>query len=925
MFRILTRSLLAAALVALAVPVFAQPAQTGTISGEIKDATGGALPGVTVTITSQDRGFARSTVTDETGRYVFPAVPIGPYRIDATLQGFETTQATDNLVETERTTTVSFAMKIGALTDTIQVIGDTPIVTPSNTAANTRLRREEFEKLPVGRSYQALIGATPGVVGTGNVNALGALTSNNLFIIDAVDTTDPTTGTFGTNLNFEAIQEVSIYTSGVSAEYGRAQGAIVNVVTKSGTNRFEGSAKYIFNNDDWDAQNKTVSEVTQASLARVKFDKTNPTYTFTGGGPIWKDRAWFFGAYEYAETTTPQRQTAGQIPEDYQQATENKFANVRGTVQFAEGQTAWLKYYRSPTDGFVVDYWASFGLTTGEREALTAQNQNARNWAAQYSGVLRDNWSVEAAFATYGARIDVTTFESSGRLANAPILDQSESKVYNGASFDGFVDRPRQQFNVASNWFLTPGGRSHDVKAGFDFQNLESGALFQFPNAQFYNYDTYNQATSIGSPISREDYQTGDSTSTGKVYSIFARDKFQVSNRVSVEAGLRWEKQTGDSDLGTDTVNTNVFAPRLGVSLDLVGDGKSLITGSYGRYYASIIQGFSDSFAGVPQQENYDLFLWNGSQYVFSRSVRVGGSDFAPNLDLKPYHMDEFAIAFQRQFGSNMGTSARFIARKWSNLIDDTRTFRSDGSIDRQVVNYDPAERNYRGVQFTLEKRFSNNWNAQGSYTYSRTEGNHFGDNFTALGDYLDAQCRTTLDLSIGTNGVLPCSEVNNGENKTGRPVYDRPHNFKLNAAYLRRIGPTNLIVGALTEFISKRRYERQRTMNVLTPGTTVNSGQTATYFFEPRGNFQLEGLENYLDLSTELAWRIANTHQAAFKAEVFNVGDNQEKFINNNVAWCGSTANAACVAPVNNFGKASARGSYFLPRRFRFSLIYRF
>ncbi len=90
MFRFLTRSLLVAALVAIAAPSYAQPAQTGTVQGEIRDDTGGALPGVTVTITSQDRGFSRSTVTDEVGRYVFPAVPIGPYRVVATLQSFET-------------------------------------------------------------------------------------------------------------------------------------------------------------------------------------------------------------------------------------------------------------------------------------------------------------------------------------------------------------------------------------------------------------------------------------------------------------------------------------------------------------------------------------------------------------------------------------------------------------------------------------------------------------------------------------------------------------------------------------------------------------------------------------------------------------------------------------------------------------------
>jgi hypothetical protein len=921
MLRILTRSLLVAALVAVAAPAFSQPAQTGTISGEIKDATGAALPGVTVTITSQDRGFSRSTVSDESGRYTFPAVPIGPYRITATLQGFETTQAADNLVETDRNTAVSFAMKLGALTDTIEVTGQTPIVDATNTTANTRVRREEFEKLPVGRSYQSLIGAAPGVVGTGNVNSLGALTSNNLFIIDAVDTTDPTTGTFGTNLNFEAIQEVSIYTSGVSAEYGRAQGAIVNVITKSGTNRFEGSAKYIFLNDNWDAQNTTSNEINGASLARVKFDKVNPVYTFTGGGPLWRDRAWFFGAYEYSTNTTPQRQTTGQIPEDFQQSTKNKFANIRGTVQVAEGQTAWLKYYRSPTDGFVIDYWGG----AGERESLTAQNQSARNWAGQYSGVLKDNWSVEAAFATYGSRIDVTTFESSGRLANAPIENQTDSKYYNGATFDGFVDRPRQQFNVASNWFLTPGGRSHDIKVGLDFQNLESGALFQYPNAQYYIVDNYNQSTGSFSPNLRLDFETGDSTSTGKIYAVFARDKIQVTDRFFVEAGLRWEKQTGDSDIGTDTVDTNVIAPRLSASVDLSGDGKTIVTGSYGRYYSSIIQGFSDSFAAVPQQENYDLFTWNGTQYVFTESVRVGGSDFTPNLDLKPYYMDEGSFTFQRQFGRDMGVSARFIARTWGDLIDDIRSFRPDGSINRQVVNYDAAERKYRGVQFTLDKRFSNNWNAQGSYTYSKTTGNHFLDNFTELGNFLDAQCRTTVDLGLGANGFIPCSQVAEGPTATGRPIYDRPHNFKFNAAYVRPVGPVNLTFGALTEFISKRRYERQRTVNVLRPGTTTSSGQTLVYRYEDRGNFQVDGIENYVDFNVEATWRVAGTHQAGFKAEIFNLTDNQEKIINNQVAWCNDTSSAACQTANNNFGKANARGSFLAPRRYRFSLIYRF
>lgn len=935
MLRFFTRTLLVAALAAVAAPSFAQPAQTGTISGEIKDATGAALPGVDVTITSQDRGFSRATVSDGTGRYVFPAVPIGLYTITATLQGFETATATDNLVEVEKTTTVPIDMRVGALTDTVQVVGETPIVDPTTVTATTRLSKDEFEKLPVGRSYQALVGAAPGVVGTGNVNSAGALTTANLFVIDAVDTTDPTTGTFGTNLNFEAIQEVSVLTSAVGAEYGRAQGAIVNVITKSGTNRFEGAFKYLFSNDEWNAQNSTVNQITGASLERVKFDKVNPTYSFAGGGPIWKNRAFFFATWELIQNTSPQRQTAGSVPEDFQQVREDKYSNVRGTFQVREGHTVWLKYYQSPGEGILRDdYWGT--TFTGDREAITAQSQTAENWAAQWSGVLRSNWSVEAAAAKYASRIDVGTFEE-GILGGAPIESLEDGKVYNGATFDGFVERPRQQFNLASNWFLMAGGRSHNLKVGYDFQNLESGAQFDFPNRQYYIAESYNPVTRtpvFGPNSVRQDYDSGPSISKGKINSLFARDKMELTDRLSLEAGLRWERQTGSSDVGEATVDTSMLAPRVSATYDLAGDGNSLITGSYGRYYGAIIQSFSDAFAEIAQQTNYNNFVWNGSAFVFQNRVELSGSSsgFEPNLDLKASHMDEFTVGYQRQLGRVFGASARFISRSWGNLIDDVRTFNPDGSVERQVLNYDAAERSYRGIQLTAEKRFSDNWNAQASYTFSRTRGNHFPtDVFTALGDYLDSQCRTTVDLTIGTNGVIPCSEVQNGANKIGLPTYDRPHNFKLAAAYVRPVGPVNLTFGALTEALSKFRYEKQRTLNVLIPGTQQNSGQTATYFYNERGSDPVDGTEWYLDTSIEGTWRIYSTAQAGFRAEIFNITNRQEQLRSNNVVYCGSEAGTGCAAAIANYGKATSRASYrggltgTTPRQYRFSAIFRF
>jgi hypothetical protein len=187
------------------------------------------------------------------------------------------------------------------------------------------------------------------------------------------------------------------------------------------------------------------------------------------------------------------------------------------------------------------------------------------------------------------------------------------------------------------------------------------------------------------------------------------------------------------------------------------------------------------------------------------------------------------------------------------------------------------------------------------------------------------------VDLTVGTNGVLPCAEVQNGANKYGAPTYDRPHNFKLSGAYVRPVGPVNLTFGALTEALSKFRYEQTRTVNVLFPGTTTNSGNTATYFYNERGSNPVEGVEWYLDTSFEGTWRIYSTAQAGFRAEIFNITDRQEKLRSNNVVFCGSDAGTGCAAAIANFGKATSRGSYrgglagTLPRAYRFSMIFRF
>ena len=914
---------------------FGQATQVGQLGGEVKDATGGVLPGATVTLTSVERGFTRTAVTDGQGKFLFTVVPIGRYTVNVKLQSFQAITLTDSLVEAERTTNLAISMTAGISVETT-VTGSTPIVDTKNQTLETRVRAEEFQKLAVGRSYQALMGAAPGVVGTGNANVHGALSSNNIFMFDGVNTTDPTTGTFGTNLNFEAIQEVVLRTAAVGVEYGRGTGAIVDVITKSGTNRFEGSFKYLVTNDNWNEQNRTKNEVTSESLARTKIDVVNPTYSATLGGPILKNRLFFFFNYEHAKTTGAQRQTnadtaRGFANENFTQTTKAPWPTFRVTAQLAPSHNVWVKYAKEKTEGFIVDYWGN----AAELNALTQQNQGGDNVAAQYSGVLGTKWTASLMVARSTSFIDVIPYSTAGAIEDgATFYDLNDQRFYNGATFDGRVDRPRNQVSGAMEYFATLGGNTHQIKFGADWQGMKSENSFRYPANKIFYVLGFNPATRAYCPgvtmapncitrFAMEDYnaQPGDdapSASKGNQTAFYVRDRFQLGPRASVEAGVRIEKQTGKSDVGVATIDTTDISPRISGSYSVTSDNKTILIGSVGRFYDGILQGFSDAFANVPQQGNYSSYNWNGSAYVFDFRFDAASNEFAPDVDVKPRHMDEVTVGMQRQLSNVLGVSARYIWRSWGNFVDDIQAFNADGTSSRVVTNLDTAERTYKGLELTLDKRFSNNWAAQGSYTWSETKGNHFGDDFTVLGDYVDATCRTTVDSVLGT---FPCSQLQ--ANLFGRPANDRPHMLKFGGSYRKPLGPIDLTAGFSGLATSKRPFSKTRTVSVLVPGTTAQA-TTQVYNYEGLGSERIDGMLFQGDLAIEGVYRAVKRSELGVKFEAFNLFNNQEKIAVSNTNWCEATT-GSCATARTNFGTATARAAFNPPRTYRVSFLIRF
>lgn len=912
--------------------VAAQTVQVGQVAGVVTDGTGGRLPGATVTMVSVERGFTRTTTTGADGAYSFPLVTLGRYDIEVTLAGFKARKVTGNLVEAEKTTAVHVMLEVGGVTESTTVIGEIPIVDATNQTLMTRVRSQEFELLPVGRSYQTLTLNAPGVVAStgGNINVHGAIREGNQFMMDGVVSTDPTTGTFSGNVNFEAISEVVIRTAGVSAEFGRATGAYVDVITKSGSNQLSGSAKMLLINDQWDAQNKVKSEVaaadgTFASLARTRFDKVNKTYSFTLGGPIVRNRAWFFGAFEDSRSVTPKVQLnsrPGITPEEFQQDRVIQYPNIRGTVQLTPSQSFWVKYAADPFTGIVRnDYWSR----PAEREALTSQEQGGKLVSGQYTAVLGSKWTAEVMGSYKTSRITVEPFERTQLNNGAPYYDLSDGRAYNGATFDGYVSRPRAQVGVATSYFTNLGGHSHALKFGLDVQNVTSENAFRYPNNQvYYGYDFDPVSRTFAINDSYEEYEDAPSRSTGTLVSFYARDKFQAGARLSFELGVRMEHQGGKSDVGVPTVSTTNVAPRLSMSYAVTDDAKTLVNASYGRYYDGVLQTFSDTFANVPQQENYKTYAWTGSGYTYVSEYKAGANNFKPDTAVTPRHMDEFTIGAERQLGNRLGVNVRYIQRGWGNFIDDIKAINADGSLNRTVTNITNGKRTYKGLELGFDRRFGNNWTASGNYTYSVTKGNHLdtGDNFTLLGDYLGANCRQTVDRGLFGAGVFSCGELQT--NLYGKYTFDRPHLLKFSGAYTRTFGALNFVAGLAGSALSKTRFEKQRSVTILTPAGAQFG--TATYFYEPRGSQRVPGLLDVYDVNLEFGWKGPRTSTVALRLETFNVFNNQEKVSPGaNVAWCNSTETATCAANVNAFGLATVRGSFNGPRTYRAQLVFRY
>jgi len=300
----------------LVVPQQAAAADIGGVRGLVTDPSGTPLAGATVALSHPGRGTDHGgAVTDARGAFRISGVPAGVgYRLQCALSGYATVVLSDVQVPAGNMTAITVALSAErALRETVNVRAAPPVVALGETTTQSRFSSEFIDTLPIlGRNYQDVLTLAPGVSdvdGDGNPNIHGARDTDVITLVDGVSTTDPYTGKVGAQLNIESIQEIEVKTSGASAEFGRAQGGFANILTKSGGNQFEGAFKFFWRGSALDGDGAGIDDpslhagIGESGLRDLDFNDFLPFVSL--GGPIVRDRAWFFATLEYIQREDP--------------------------------------------------------------------------------------------------------------------------------------------------------------------------------------------------------------------------------------------------------------------------------------------------------------------------------------------------------------------------------------------------------------------------------------------------------------------------------------------------------------------------------------------------------------------------------------------------------------------------------------------
>ena len=971
--RPLSRAILTIVLVAFAAVAAAAQNPTGTISGRVQDSGGLSVAGVTVTARSSSLQGTRTTTTSENGDYRLPLLPPGEYTLTFELARFAT-QAKTAVVAIAEPVVVDVTLQPAGVTEavTVQASADSFVRTIENAVS---VKQELLNSLPTARTILSAANLAPAVSSTGpdgNLVIAGAMSFESLYLVNGVQVGDNLRREPNTLFIEDAIQETTITTSGVSAEYGRFTGGIVNAITRSGSNRFDGSFRVTLTNDDW----RTVSPINEP-----KADDVVPTFEYTAGGPFAKDRTWFFFAGRNFDESRAEQTGYTNIPYTYglnEKRFEGKITQSLGAARRLTGSYMSIRTEERnnafPEPAGVMD----------ERTLITRQLPQEL-LSLNYGGVIGSNLFVEAQFSQRQFTFENAGGTSTDLIQGTQILDQQTGALFWAPAFCGVCgpeERDNRSLLLKGSYFLSTPRGSHNLVFGYDtFNDIRNVNNHQTGS----DYRIYATTTVVDGdtvvPVLLPDFATWivwfpiSQASQGtdfRSHSLFVNDTWRAGDRLTVNLGLRYDKNHGEDAVGQLVANDSAWSPRLGASFDPTGSGDWAINAGYGKYVAAIANSIADSSspAGTPSvyafyylgdpinltgplvstdialTRMFDWFFANGGTGRTPWLTQLPGVNTKIRESLESPHVNEYTVGVSRRLGSRGLLRADVIRRNYGGFYG-SRTDTTTGQISNDigetfdltlVENTDAVTRNYTALSLQSAYRVGTRVTLGGNYTLSKLYGNINGEN---------------VNSGPLTSSILQFPEYFDPawSFPEGHLSGDQRHRVRawasLDLPVPSRVG--RLSIGLLQQVQSGTPYGAVGTIRtqpfVTNPGY-LEPPDTVNFFFTARDQFRTEAMRR-TDLSVNYARRLpgAGRGELFVNAHVLNlfnqfqIFDNSGNAINTTVLT--ATDDAERFAPFNpftttpvqgthwdygeQFGQPIAADAYTLPRTFRFSVGVRF
>jgi hypothetical protein len=713
------------------VLAFAQARLTGSdLGGTTRDESGGVLPGVTVTATNAATNQSRSAVSDSEGKYYIPALPAGTYTVTADLSGFAAQTRNSVRLLLGQRVDLDFEMKVGAQ-ESIVVSAAAPVVDTTTADISTVVSQEQIDSLPTnGRNFLDFSVLTPGVTNdrtpqqgasaTSGLSFGGQRARSNNIMVDGVDNNDPIVGAVRATFSQEAVQEFQVLTNSYSAEFGKASGGVVNIITRSGTNDPSGNVFYFYRDESLNSKSIFEKEDVQGNpINRDKAPFGQDQYGFTFGGPIVRDQTFFFLSAE--KLNIDSNNFVNIDPAAAALLNAKGFAVELGNVPYeveAQEYLGKIDHQWTASNNFSgrLNYAKLLneniepfgGITARSRGAL----QDRKDWSLALSetDVLSSNW-VNELRAQYAAEDQLIS--SLDPTCNGICDDQFEGgptvEIVGVASVgrQRFTPQPRDNVRYQLKDTLNFAGTRHFAKAGFDWNYIKTNetalplhfggryifqALPAIPALGLPQPITALQAFALDLPAAYvQGYgRSGDSYDDYDI-ALFVQDDWTVTDRLTLKGGLRYQKQfyydtdfTVSAPGGTTYTyqipeDNNNIAPRLAVVFDPNGDGRSSIHGSYGIFYDNHILANAQIAEGIDGTELRTLVrtittgavqAWRGpGRRLPEPTTPYPSLVISPDPGLETPYSHQASIGYDRAIGANMAISADLLyVRGYSQL-----------------------------------------------------------------------------------------------------------------------------------------------------------------------------------------------------------------------------------------------------------------